>query len=102
MHAVALWVCVAACVFFARAARGRARGANGSDFAIYYRAGEAVLAGTDPMTVFGFIYLARVRGLDGASRGVAVHRRGVHVASAVARGDLVVRATLCAARHAER
>jgi len=57
MHAVALWVCVAACVFFAARGAWKSTRGNGSDFAIYYRAGEAVLAGTDPMTVFGFIYL---------------------------------------------
>jgi hypothetical protein len=57
LHTAALSLCVAACVFFAVRGAWKSVQGTGSDFAIYYRAGEAVLARSDPTAVPGFIYL---------------------------------------------
>jgi hypothetical protein len=56
VHAALRWLALGLCAFFALHGVHAGLRPSGSDFTVFYRAGEAVLAGRDPTQVERFLY----------------------------------------------
>src|SRR6186713_3599334 len=56
-HRLLRWLALGACALFAAHGLHAALRPAGSDFTVFYRAGEALLAGRDPTEVERYLYL---------------------------------------------